>query len=344
MAETIRILFFGDTHLGFDLPQKPRIERRRRGEDLFKNYLQVLKIARRQGVDLIVHGGDLFHDRKVSPAIVERAYRPLYEVACAGIPVYLVPGNHDRSSLPGHLYLSHENIYVFDRPVTYIQLLRGKRISLSGFPFVRKVRDRFPSLMEQTGYRNVEADWRYLCTHQTFEGAKVGPVDYTFREGPDNIPPEWVPEVFAMVLSGHIHKAQQLDRTLNGEELTAPVIYPGSIERISIAERFEGKSFKLIKLSFDKGKIIQEIETHSLSARPMLKVSIPVQDHPPDQVLLHIQGQLSLINPDAVVRVELTGHRAEQIQRSITAASLRAAAPRSMNITFRHNLELPVGQ
>jgi DNA repair exonuclease SbcCD nuclease subunit len=344
MSDYVSILFFGDTHLGFDLTQKPRIERRRRGEDLFKNYLQVLKLARRQGVDLIVHGGDLFHHRKVSPAIIERAYRPLYEAACAGIPVYLVPGNHDRSSLPGHLYLSHENIHVFDRPITYTQRLRGMRISLSGFPFVRKVREKFPSLVEQTGYRDVDAEWRYLCTHQTFEGAKVGPVDYTFREGLDNIPSEWVPEDFAGVLSGHIHRAQQLDRTLAGEELRVPVIYPGSIERISIAERFEDKSYKLIKLMFVDGKITQEIETHSLPARPMLKVSVPVQDHPPDQVLLHIRGQLSLINPNAVVRIELTGRRAEQIQRSITAASLRAAAPRSMNISFRHNLELPVNQ
>lgn len=343
MPATIKILFFADSHLGFDLPRHPRIERRRRGEDIFKNYLLGIKFAKKEKVDLIVHGGDLFHHSRVSPVIVERAFQPLYEVACAGIPVYLVPGNHERSRLPGHLYLSHENIHIFDRPTTYTQLVGGKKISLSGFPFARKVRERFPLLLRQTRYMDVEADVRYLCLHQTFEGARVGSVNYTFREGQDNIPPEWVPKDFAAVLSGHIHKAQQLDRTLDGEPLPVPVIYSGSIERTSIAERFEDKSFRLLKLNWDNGELVQEVETHQLPVRPMLKVSIPVRDYPPDQVLIHIRGHLSLINPDAVVRIELTGRRAEQIQRSITAASLRAAVPRSMNISFMLNLDMPVG-
>ena len=91
--------------------------------------------------------------------------------------------------LPEHLYLSHENIRIFDRPVTYTQKIGDKTISLSGFPFTTEVREKFPALLGQTRYQDQEADWRYLCAHQTFEGAKVGPVDFTFREGTDNIPP-----------------------------------------------------------------------------------------------------------------------------------------------------------
>jgi DNA repair exonuclease SbcCD nuclease subunit len=338
MKDQIKILFFADTHLGYDLPVQPRIQRRRRGEDFFSNYQRILDYALRNKVDLIVHGGDLFFRSKVSPAIVDRAYEPLFEVARAGIPVYIVPGNHERSHLPAHLYLAHENIRVFDGPGTFTHRVGERVIALSGFPFVRKVRDKFPRLLDQTGWEEAEVDAHFLCTHQTFEGAQVGPSDFTFREGPDNIPPEWVPEKFTAVLSGHIHRAQRLTQTLSGERLAAPVLYPGSIERTSVAERFEEKSFQTISLSWEEGKLVQELDIHPLPARPMLKVTVPVEDFSPDQVLVHVRSKLSLLKPDAVVRVELTGSRAGEVQGSISAASLRAAAPGSMNISFGLNL------
>lgn len=334
MDKSIKILLFADSHLGFDLPLRPRIQRRRRGEDFFANFQHILKFARRQGVDLIVHGGDLFFRSKVSPGIVDRSYQALLETANAGIPIYLVPGNHERSRLPEHLFLAHERIKVFAEPTTFTLDVRGKRIALAGFPFMRQVREQFKTALDQTGWKGIEAEARFLCTHQTFEGAQVGPVDFTFREDPDNIPPEWVPGEFSAVLSGHIHRAQQLTTSLAGDSLRAPVIYPGSIERTSIAERFEEKSFNLINLVWKDGKPILDLETHPLPVRPMVKVTIPVQDYPPEQVLVHIRSQLDLVKPDAVVRVELTGAQADQVQRSISAANLRAVAPGSMNISF----------
>jgi DNA repair exonuclease SbcCD nuclease subunit len=338
MTEPIKILVFGDTHLGYDLPVRPRIQRRRRGEDFFANYRRILNYARLNKVDLIVHGGDLFFRSKVPSQIVDKTYEPLYELATRGIPIFIVPGNHERSRLPEHLTLAHENILIFDQPTTYIRQVKDQRIALSGFPFAREVKNKFIRLLSQTNWKEAQADAHFLCTHQTFEGAQVGPVDFTFREGPDNIPPEWVPEKFTAVVSGHIHREQQLTETLSGEPLSTPVIYPGSIERTSVAERFEEKSYKMIYLWWEEGKMIQEVETHPLPARPMIKVTVPVEDFPPDQVLIQIQGKLSLLKPDAVVRVELTGRRAEQVQRSISSANLRSCAPGSMNISFGLNL------
>jgi hypothetical protein len=39
----IRILLLADTHLGFDLPVNPRINRRRRGHDFLANYATALQ-------------------------------------------------------------------------------------------------------------------------------------------------------------------------------------------------------------------------------------------------------------------------------------------------------------
>ena len=56
----VRILFLADTHLGFDLPLHPRVERRRRGDDFFANFRLALEPALRGEVNLVLHGGDIF--------------------------------------------------------------------------------------------------------------------------------------------------------------------------------------------------------------------------------------------------------------------------------------------
>ena len=115
----IRILFMADTHLGFDLPFRPRIKWRRRGPDFFANFERALLPALNGEVDAVVHGGDVLYRSKVPARLVEMAFEPLKRVAAAGVPVYLVPGNHERSTVPhGHL-AAHPNIYLFDRPRTY---------------------------------------------------------------------------------------------------------------------------------------------------------------------------------------------------------------------------------
>jgi hypothetical protein len=50
----IRILFLADTHLGFDLPFRPRIQRRRRGPEFFANFERALRPALRDRVDCVV--------------------------------------------------------------------------------------------------------------------------------------------------------------------------------------------------------------------------------------------------------------------------------------------------
>ena len=79
----IRILLLADTHLGFDMPRKPRIERRRRGEEFFNNYLLALRPAIDMEIDVVVHAGDLFYRSRVGEAVVAKAFEPLLKIADA---------------------------------------------------------------------------------------------------------------------------------------------------------------------------------------------------------------------------------------------------------------------
>ncbi len=239
----IRILLCADTHLGFDEPIRPRVERRRRGADFFANFQRVLDEARTRRVDLVVHGGDLFFRSRVPGRIVDRVYAMLRAFAEGGIPILIVPGNHERSVLPTSLFLSHPNIHVFAEPETKLFDVAGTRIAFTGIPSVRgHVGRRFRSLLASTRWAESACDVRFLCLHQTVEGARVGPADFTFRAGEDVVSIADIPCEFDAVLAGHIHRRQVLKRP-RPDGTSVPVVYPGSIERTSFAERLEPKGF-----------------------------------------------------------------------------------------------------
>jgi len=321
----LRVLFLADTHLGLDLPARPRVERRRRGDDFFANYHRALEPALRGEVDLVVHGGDVFFRSKIHGWLVQRAFAPLFEVA-ERVPVFVVPGNHERSAIPFPLLAAHRNVHLFDRPRTYRLEVRGEPVAVAGFPFAADVGVRFRELVAATGWdQGPPARLRLLCVHQAFEGARVGPADFTFRPGPDVVRGSEIPAGLTAVLSGHIHRQQALTRDLAGRALAAPVLYPGSIERTSRAERDETKGYLLLELEAgERACPTLAWRSVELPARPMVDVAL----EPGEPLRERIALALAQVAPDALVRLRIPG-----VERlGLTEADLRALAPATMNV------------
>ena len=334
MSSPIRILLIADTHLGFDLPFRPRVQRRRRGPDFFDNYERALQPAIEREVDLVIHGGDVFFRSRIPMALVEMAMKPLIRVADGGVPVYIVPGNHERSRIPLQLWTTHPMVHIFDRPRTFLHVVDNASIALSGFPFTRRVRDVFHELVDQTGYREVKADRHLLCLHQTVEGAQVGAINYTFRSGPDIIRGKDIPGTFAAVLAGHIHRWQILTHDLHNLPLAAPVIYPGSIERTSFAERNEEKGYVIVQFdpSATPGNQYQ-ISFVPLPTRAMVMIPLE-EDLNPGDVEGWLRERFSELDQDAVVQVKPSDSVSEQVLQILSASNLRSLAPPSMNISL----------
>lgn len=323
--DRIRALLLADTHIGIDTPARPRVVRRRRGEEFLANYRRALEPARRGEVDLVVHGGDLLYRSKVPPRIVQDAMEPLFEVADSGVPVFLVPGNHERSRIPYPLLAMHPMVRLFERPTTYRLEVRGVRISLSGFPFVRDVGVRFGEALGATGWDASPADLRLLCLHQSCCGARVGPADFTFRVGPEVVGSGQVPSGFGAVLSGHIHRAQRLDYDADGRSWPCPVVYPGSVERTSFAEAAEEKSYTLLELEPNgEGGRVTALRRVPLPARPMVRLELEAGCDPERW----LRARLSTLPADAIVHVRGPVAAA----RTLSAERLRRIAPATMNI------------
>ena len=337
MARSVRILLVADTHLGFDLPFKPRIQRRRRGHDFFANFERALEPAMRGEVDLVVHGGDLFFRAKFPDALVEKAMEPLLQVAECGIPVYLVPGNHERSKIPLQIWTVHPNLHIFRQPGTFVCRLPQATIALSGFPFARRVGDEFLGLVEATNYKDAKADIHLLCIHQAVEGATVGPSDYTFRWGSDVIRGCDIPHEFTAVLSGHIHRSQMLTHDLMNHPMPAPVIYPGSVERTAFAERFEEKHYVILNFDLPFGNQAPRVEVAfvPLPARPMHTLDINGESHDVRRLLGDLCRRLWSMDPESIVNIRINGKVNGDLSRHLSSSRLRDMAPETMNISLR---------
>ena len=331
----IRILLIADTHLGFDLPFRPRIKRRRRGPDFFANFEQALMPALKGEVHAVVHGGDILYRSKVPPRLVEMAFEPLKQVADSGTPVYLVPGNHERAAIPHAHLAGHPNIHLFEHPRTFILQTASGSLALAGFPFVRTgIRKDFLNIVAQTAWQQVKVDGYVLCIHQSVDGATVGPGGYTFRYAHDVIRIGDIPPGFSAVLAGHIHRFQVLTKDLKGSTLSAPVFYPGSIERTSFAEKNESKGYLILEFETEKPAAValKRWTFHELPARPMIQLDLHAVGMKGTAIQAWIQSRLFEIPQDSIVKLKVHGKISESAMAVFSAPALRALAPETMNI------------
>jgi DNA repair exonuclease SbcCD nuclease subunit len=331
---SLRVLLLADTHLGFDLPLTPRVHRRRRGPDFLANYERALAPALFEEVDLVVHGGDVFHRARPHHTLVAMAFEPLRRVAERGIPVFVVPGNHERSRIPHARFASHPLIHIFDRPRTFRIGIRGHKVALLGFPYERNVvRARMPALIRQTGWLSGRDDVALLCVHHCFEGATVGPGHFTFRRGPDVIRVQDVPAGVTAVLTGHVHRHQVLEADLFGRPLPAPILYPGSTERTAFAETGETKGALLLEIGTD-GSSTPGLRRRfiPLPTRPMCTAEIHAQQLGAGALARRVRTVVAAFPPDAVLRLRIHGHIQRDTIEVLSAARMRGLVPAGMNV------------
>ena len=332
----MQILFFADTHLGFDFPIHPRIQRRRRGIDFYTNYARVLEHAKTDSIPIMIHGGDLFFRSKLPGAVIQKAYEPLLSVLEAGIDTFIVPGNHERSKLPATPLFKHPRLHVFDRPRTFVVSRGDQTLALGGFPNIRNdVQRRFGQAFLETGLQEARADHKILCLHQVIEGAVVGVQKYRFPAGPEVIGRSQFPTGLDLILSGHIHRAQEFS-TPEG----TPILYPGSIERTSFMERAEPKGYLLITL----GSHHPRWEFVPLPTRPMVQLQVERHLTTKQDLLRHLTDVIPSLPEEAVIQVKVQS--AAQLGL-VSASELRSLFPPSMNVdlAFSETLStrLPLG-
>ncbi|GJQ64088.1 MAG: hypothetical protein SCALA702_31410 [Melioribacteraceae bacterium] len=263
----IKLLVFGDSHIGFDYAVKPKIKRPRRGNDFIDNFNHLIGHTIKNNFDILIHLGDVFNRSKPPAVLVDLVFNQFKKVCEAGIPVIIVPGNHERSFLALSLFGVHERLKIFTKPDSLNYSIKGIQIGFSGFPFFRgDIRSKFNDIIEELKI-NPGNDINLLLMHHAIDGAQVGIQNYTFKSSEDVIDIASIPGKFDLVMSGHIHRTQHLFAPSG-----ADIIYPGSIERTSFVEREEKKGFYEIFVNKSDQKIITRFE--ELPVRNMYSVTV----------------------------------------------------------------------
>jgi exonuclease SbcD len=330
MSTRINILFFADSHLGIDHPLKPKVDKPRRGHDFFRNYAHILQVAVNENVDMVLHGGDVFNTPRIHAAIVDMAYDRLLAVADNGIPIVIVPGNHERGKLPPSLFLQHENIHVFQQPETFPFDIRGVPITISGFPYYYgDVRNAFPELKDDLRPYRAKNGINLWLFHHAVEGCKVA--NFTFRGREDTIRLTDMDGDYHAYLSGHIHRQQVLwtGHEVNGGKV--PMLYPGSIERTSAMEMAEEKGYYMLHFELnDEGWKLAEMDFRVLQTRPMKTLELGEREYDADQIKAELLHFALNLDPQTIVRIR---GQHEPSLALLSAALLKAIFPPTCHVS-----------
>ena len=342
MSDPIRILHFADTHVGME--RYGRVDAATGVNSRVMDYLRRLSdlaaYAIEKKVDLVIFAGDAYKTRNPNSTYRREFAWRVKQMADHGIPVVMVPGNHDLPAAPNRAStieifdtLRVPNIHVLDHAsgVALIETRRGAPIQIAPVPY-----PYISELTSQEEYRAVSLEKldrvvtakldaiirgfadevrqrpdipAVLVGHFSVDEAQTGS-EHSIMVGRDVKVSRsaLVDDAWDYVALGHIHKHQDLNK-----DAQPPVVYCGSLSRIDFGEEREPKGWVMVELT--KGDARYEFIPHfHREARRFVTLDCDCrqQEDPMSAILTLIKRREEEgIIPDAIVRLRLR-LRAEQ--------------------------------
>ena len=373
----MRILHFSDLHIGVENYGRidPATGLSTRLGDFLASLDQVVEYALNEDVDLVLLAGDTYKGRDPSQTHQREFARRLHTLSEAGIPTFLLIGNHDLPNATSRATavdifptLAVPNIYVGDSLQTYTITTKSGPLQIVAVPWPRRggilsredsrglsideVREEIETRMTAAiADRVSKLDPNIpaiLTAHATISGATTG-TERSMMLGQDHVllvSAVHQPQLEYVAL-GHVHKHQVLRQD------PPMVVYSGSLQRVDFSEEADQKGFCVIELdpTAPQGQRMTDFQFHRVDARPFVTVNVNIDSgelDPTDAVIRAIARQ-EVAN--AVVRVritlpsELDSHlRDADIRLALEGAHYIAAISREVEGTRRTRLGSDVAE
>ncbi len=216
-----------DTHLGY---RQFNLEEREL--DFYRAWHEAVDIMISEGVEVVIHAGDLFDEPRPPIRALVEAKRGISRLLEGGVRVVMIPGNHDmlmrRGSMAPHAIFDGVDVLTLDRSSIVID-----DVFIGGVPYLSKsYRDILLENIHGLEEEAKDFKGRILVLHQGLD--KYLPYEHELGVGE-------MPPGFSYYAMGHVHS--RIEDEYGGGMLC----YPGSTEmwRTDEVEDWEksGKGF-----------------------------------------------------------------------------------------------------
>ena len=368
----MRILHFSDLHIGVENYGRidPATGLSTRLGDFLGALDQVVEFALAEGVDLALLAGDAYKGRDPSQTHQREFAKRIHRLAAAGIPVFLLVGNHDLPNASSRANaveifptLEVPNVHIGDSLQTYSVATPAGPLQIVAVPWPRRggmltreeargltideVREKIEAVMTEgieARVRDLNPDIPAILTgHLTVNGATVG-TERSMMLGNDHVLLAGAlhrPELDYVAL-GHIHKHQVIRRE-------PPIMaYSGSLQRVDFSEEGDEKGFCVVDLdpAAAQGSRLVDFRFQPVQARPFVTVDARIGPEEPDPtgvVLRAIAGH-DIAGAVVRVRVRLPAEtepllRESEVREALQPAHYVAAISREVAEARRTRLE-----
>lgn len=220
----MKILFFTDSHIRGSTPQNRKDDFPKTLENKFN---EIVKIIDKEGIDYVIHGGDLFDRPDVSISLVSKFVKILNQIK---VPIYIVSGNHD---IFGHnpktlnrtilgLICELNVLNIINKDERVILEKDNIKIQITGHPYIYDIDDSNNKSYYIVENIEPDCDFALHIVHGML-------LDKPFIKGIPYTLVDDIKDTFAdITLSGHYHSGFEKIE-MDGKYF----LNPGSIVRIS---------------------------------------------------------------------------------------------------------------
>lgn len=294
----MRFVHFADTHLGFsDLSKIDAASGlNRREQDFYEAWWSVIEDILKLRPDFVLHAGDLFQSPRPNNRAIAVALEGLQRLHEAGIPVFLIAGNHSmpRIRATGSIFEALRvlpNVHAAHRGMYEKFLLRTK----DGACAIHCIPHCSLSEELEQAYAAVQydaaADWNILMMHGSWRAAgkidtRMGEFNEQFLEDPETR----LNVKFDYIALGHYHRHLSInDHTF----------YSGSTERTSFNEAGYTSGYIVGDLRAKRWQYI------AIAARPMLRLrAIECRGKAVEDIIAEAQARSSDEHAGAMLTLE----------------------------------------